>query len=91
MVGTLSWWSTTGSCCEITLVNCEYTVSAVTVVLLPGRAMISTVEDAITGYHPVTGSGYLRTVSLSTNGVIAGSLLLTLCLDETLKLDADCS
>ena len=40
-------------------------------VLLPGRAMASSVEDAITGY-PVTGAGRLFGVLLTAAGIIVG-------------------
>ncbi|GGB43805.1 hypothetical protein GCM10011492_38530 [Flexivirga endophytica] len=66
-----------------------YAVAAGIVVLLPGRAMASAVEDAITGY-PVTGAGRLLTVLLSTSGIIVGiaaGLSFTLRLDRALDLD----
>ncbi len=65
-----------------------YAVSGGLVVLLPGRAMTSAVEDAITGY-PVTGAGRLLTVFLTASGIIvgvAGGLSLTLRLDSALHL-----
>lgn len=65
-----------------------YAVAAGIVVLLPGRAMASAVEDAITGY-PVTGAGRLLTVLLSTAGIIVGiaaGLSFTLRLDKALEL-----
>lgn len=65
-----------------------YAVAAGIVVLLPGRAMASAVEDAITGY-PVTGAGRLLTVFLSTAGIIVGiaaGLSLSLRLDKALDL-----
>jgi uncharacterized membrane protein YjjP (DUF1212 family) len=66
-----------------------YAVAAGIVVLLPGRAMASAVEDAITGY-PVTGAGRLLTVFLSTAGIIVGiaaGLSFTLRLDKALDLE----
>lgn len=66
-----------------------YAVAAGIVVLLPGRAMASAVEDAVTGY-PVTGAGRLLTVLLSTAGIIVGiaaGLSFTLRLDRALELD----
>lgn len=65
-----------------------YAVAAGIVVLLPGRAMASAVEDAIVGY-PVTGAGRLLTVFLSTAGIIVGiaaGLSFTLRLDKALDL-----
>lgn len=66
-----------------------YAVSGGLVILLPGRAMASAVEDAITGY-PVTGAGRLLTVFLTAAGIIvgvAGGLSLTLKLDKVLRLE----
>lgn len=66
-----------------------YAVAAGIVVLLPGRAMTSAVEDAVTGY-PVTGAARLLTVVLSTAGIIVGvaaGLSLTLRLDKALDLE----
>ena len=66
-----------------------YAVASGIVVLLPGRAMASAVEDAITGY-PVTGAGRLLTVFLTTAGIIVGiaaGLSLTLRLDKALSLE----
>lgn len=66
-----------------------YAVAAGIVVLLPGRAMASAVEDAVTGY-PITGAGRLLTVCLSTAGIIVGiaaGLSLTLRMDKALDLD----
>ncbi len=66
-----------------------YAVSGGLVVLLPGRAMASSVEDAITGY-PVTAAGRLLTVFLTAAGIIvgvAGALSLTLKLGEAFKLE----
>ena len=48
-----------------------YVVAGGIVVLLPGRAMASSVEDAITGY-PVTGAGRLFGVLLTAAGIIVG-------------------
>lgn len=65
-----------------------YIVAAGIVVLLPGRAMTSAVEDAVTGY-PVTGAGRLFGVGLTGAGIIAGvaaGLSLTLRLDTVLHL-----
>ncbi|RNI23818.1 threonine/serine ThrE exporter family protein [Flexivirga caeni] len=65
-----------------------YAIAAGIVVLLPGRAMASAVEDAVTGY-PVTGAGRLLTVFLATSGIIVGiaaGLSLTLRLDKALDL-----
>ncbi|XAS78177.1 threonine/serine exporter family protein [Dermatophilaceae bacterium Sec6.4] len=66
-----------------------YAVSGGLVVLLPGRAMAASVEDAITGY-PVTGAGRLLTVFLTAAGIIvgvAGGLSLTLKLGVVFKLE----
>lgn len=66
-----------------------YAVSGGLVVLLPGRAMASSVEDAITGY-PVTAAGRLLTVFLTAAGIIVGvaaGLSLTLKLGTELKLE----
>ncbi len=66
-----------------------YAVSGGLVVLLPGRAMASSVEDAITGY-PVTAAGRLLTVFLTAAGIIvgvAGALSLTLKMGEAFKLE----
>lgn len=74
---------------EMNKTDFAYAVAAGIVVLLPGRAMASAVEDAITGY-PVTGAGRLLTVFLSTAGIIVGiaaGLSFTLRLDKALDLD----
>ncbi|WP_446666334.1 threonine/serine ThrE exporter family protein [Flexivirga sp. B27] len=66
-----------------------YAVAAGIVVLLPGRAMASAVEDAVTGF-PITGAGRLLTVLLSTAGIIVGiaaGLSFTLRLDKALELE----
>ncbi|WP_265443562.1 threonine/serine ThrE exporter family protein [Flexivirga meconopsidis] len=66
-----------------------YAVAAGIVVLLPGRAMASAVEDAVTGY-PVTGAGRLLGVLLTTSGIIVGvaaGLSLTLRIDKALDLE----
>lgn len=66
-----------------------YAIAAGIVVLLPGRAMASAVEDAVTGY-PVTGAGRLLTVLLTTSGIIVGiaaGLSITLRLDHALNLE----
>ncbi|TWE11641.1 threonine/serine ThrE exporter family protein [Rudaeicoccus suwonensis] len=73
---------------HMTAADFAYAVSSGIVVLLPGRAMASAVEDAITGY-PVTGAGRLLTVFLSTSGIIVGvaaGLSITLRLDGALDL-----
>ncbi|UIJ36008.1 threonine/serine exporter ThrE family protein [Allobranchiibius sp. GilTou73] len=73
---------------QMSTADFAYAVSGGLVVLLPGRAMASAVEDAITGY-PVTGAGRLLTVFLSAAGIIvgvAGGLSLTLKLDSALNL-----
>ncbi|AKU15726.1 threonine/serine ThrE exporter family protein [Luteipulveratus mongoliensis] len=65
-----------------------YAVAAGIVVMLPGRALASAVEDAITGY-PVTGAGRMLTVLLTAAGIIVGvaaGLQLTLRLDDALDL-----
>lgn len=65
-----------------------YVVAGGIVVLLPGRALTSSVEDAVTGY-PVTGAGRLFGVGLTGAGIIVGvaaGLSLTLRLDEALDL-----
>lgn len=66
-----------------------YAIAAGIVVLLPGRAMASAVEDAVTGY-PVTGAGRLLVVLLTTAGIIVGvaaGLSLTLRLDKAFDLE----
>ena len=73
---------------QMSTADFAYAVSGGLVVLLPGRAMASAVEDAITGY-PVTGAGRLLTVFLTAAGIIvgvAGGLSLTLKLDSALQL-----
>ncbi len=65
-----------------------YSVAGGIVVLLPGRAMASAVEDAVTGY-PVTGAGRLFGVGLTGAGIIVGvaaGLSLTLRVDQALDL-----
>jgi uncharacterized membrane protein YjjP (DUF1212 family) len=65
-----------------------YVVAGGIVVLLPGRAMASSVEDAITGY-PVTGAGRLFGVLLAAAGIIVGvaaGLSLALRVDHALDL-----
>lgn len=65
-----------------------YAVSGGIVALLPGRAMASAVEDAVTGY-PVTASGRVLTVVLACAGITVGigaGLSLTLGLDRALDL-----
>ena len=65
-----------------------YVVAGGIVVLLPGRAMASSVEDAITGY-PVTGVGRLFGVLLTAAGIIVGvaaGLSLALRVDHALDL-----
>jgi uncharacterized membrane protein YjjP (DUF1212 family) len=65
-----------------------YSVAGGIVVLLPGRAMASAVEDAVTGY-PVTGAGRLFGVGLTSAGIIVGvaaGLSLTLRVDHGLDL-----
>lgn len=65
-----------------------YVVAAGIVVLLPGRAMTSAVEDAITGY-PVTGAGRLFGVALTGAGIIVGvaaGLSLTLHLGQAFDI-----
>ena len=65
-----------------------YVVAGGIVVLLPGRAMASSVEDAITGY-PVTGAGRLFGVLLTAAGIIVGvaaGLSLALRADHALDL-----
>ncbi|MGA8048134.1 MAG: threonine/serine exporter family protein [Dermatophilaceae bacterium] len=63
-----------------------YLVAGGIVVLLPGRAMASAVEDVISGYQ-VTGAGRMLAVLLNTSGLIigvAGSLSLTLTVTSAL-------
>ena len=65
-----------------------YVVAGGIVVLLPGRAMASSVEDAITGY-PVTGVARLFGVLLTAAGIIVGvaaGLSLALRVDHALDL-----
>jgi len=65
-----------------------YLVAGGIVVLLPGRAMASAVQDAITGY-PVTGAGRLFGVGLASAGIIAGvaaGLAVSARLDRGLQL-----
>lgn len=73
---------------RMSIYDFAYAVAAGIVVQLPGRAMASAVEDAITGY-PVTGAGRLFTVGLTSAGIIVGiaaALSLTLRLDTALDL-----
>lgn len=65
-----------------------YVVAGGIVVLLPGRAMASAVEDAVTGY-PITGAGRLFGVALTSAGIIVGvaaGLSLTLRIDHAASL-----
>jgi uncharacterized membrane protein YjjB (DUF3815 family) len=64
-----------------------YVVAGGIVVLLPGRAMASSVEDAITGY-PITGAGRLFGVLLTAAGIIVGvAAALSLALPAGRALD----
>ena len=63
----LGRWGSLGVSAE----DFAYVVAGGIVVLLPGRAMASSVEDAITGY-PVTGAGRLFGVLLTAAGIIVG-------------------
>lgn len=56
---------------SMTAADVAYLVAGGIVVLLPGQALASSVEDAITGY-PVTGTGRLYGVFLTTAGIILG-------------------
>lgn len=83
LIGTHGWIGL-----EMPPTDFGYAIAAGIVVLLPGRAMASAVEDAVTGY-PVTGAGRLLTVFLTTSGIIVGiaaGLSLTLRLDKALDL-----
>lgn len=84
LVGTHGWIGL-----EMPPTDFAYAIAAGIVVLLPGRAMASAVEDAVTGY-PVTGAGRLLTVFLVTSGIIVGiaaGLSLTLRMDKALNLE----
>lgn len=73
---------------SMTSADFAYAVAAGIVVQLPGRAMTSAVEDAITGY-PVTGASRMLTAALDGAGIIIGvalGLSLTLRLDRTFDL-----
>src|SRR6478735_3311592 len=75
---------------DVTRAGSAYIVAGGIVVLLPGRAMVSSVEDAITGY-PVTGAGRLFTVGLTAAGIITGvaaALSVTVRLDQAFGLGA---
>lgn len=72
----------------MTSADFAYAVAGGIVVQLPGRAMTSAVEDAITGY-PVTGASRMLTAALDGAGIIIGvaaGLSLTLRLDKALDL-----
>ncbi|WP_018158098.1 threonine/serine ThrE exporter family protein [Demetria terragena] len=80
-VGDTSWAMTTA--------DFAYAVAGGIVVQLPGRAMTSAVEDAITGY-PVTGAARMLTAALDGVGIIIGvaaGLSLTLRVGAALDLD----
>lgn len=65
-----------------------FAVASGIVLLLPGQAMTSAVEDGITGY-PVTGAGRLLTVFLTCSGIVIGiafGLSVTLRLDSAMSL-----
>ena len=65
-----------------------FAVAAGIVILLPGRAMASAVEDGISGY-PVTGAGRLFAVLLTCAAITVGvavGLSVTLRLDHVLDL-----
>lgn len=73
----------------LSVADFAYMVAGGIVVLLPGRAMASAVEDVISGYQ-VTGAGRMLAVLLNTSGLIigvAGSLSLTLALANALDFD----
>ena len=73
---------------DLNRADMAYIVAAGIVVLLPGRHMVSAVEDAITGY-PVTGAGRLFTVGLTAAGIITGvaaALSVTVRLDQAFAL-----
>ena len=73
----------------LSVADFAYMVAGGIVVLLPGRAMASAVEDVISGYQ-VTGAGRMLAVLLNTSGLIigvAGSLSLTLALAGVLGSD----
>ena len=73
---------------DLTRTDMAYIVAAGIVVLLPGRLMVSAVEDAVTGY-PVTGAGRLFTVGLTAAGIITGvaaALSVTVRLDRAFRL-----
>jgi uncharacterized membrane protein YjjP (DUF1212 family) len=64
-----------------------YMVSGGIIVLLPGRAMASAVEDVISGYQ-VTGAGRMLAVFLNTSALIigvGGALSLTLAISNALQ------
>ena len=67
LVFVLGRWGSLGVSAE----DFAYVVAGGIVVLLPGRAMASSVEDAITGF-PVTGAGRLFGVLLTAAGIIVG-------------------
>ncbi|WP_193315160.1 threonine/serine exporter ThrE family protein [Nostocoides sp. F2B08] len=73
----------------LSVADFAYMVAGGIVVLLPGRAMASAVEDVISGYQ-VTGAGRMLAVLLNTSGLIigvAGSLSLTLAVANALESD----
>ena len=73
---------------DLNRADMAFIVAAGIVVLLPGRLMVSAVEDAVTGY-PVTGAGRLFTVGLTAAGIITGvaaGLSVTVRLDQAFSL-----